>query len=429
MLSTREKLTIHQETLNNGSLLLFKKLPSAPRLAIVFAIPGGNQRDNIPGISDLVDRLLMKGTQSRSQEEIAIAIDGLTLDLDIDTKRDYSVISATLLEEDLEASLEIIADLFYNALPDKTLESELAREKEKLVGEIMMELDSPKSRASDLFGRTLFENTPYGVVSSVVLESLPLIDSAQTVKAHYQGAYQTECMVIAVTGNIDEKRLKKALESHFPKRQQPPSLIDPALITRLENLALPKNQYVSYAKDDSSQAHIYKGWLVPGVHHPDFYALSLMNTILGGAGLSSRLFLELRDKQGLAYNVRSALDTVKHKGAFTLYIGTEPSNKEKCLKGFEEECGKLIKTLVSAKELADAKRNMLGRRSIYLETGPQLCGYIAGNYVMGKTIEDIEALPERIEAITSADIQRVAEKYMSPSNPHVTSISGPSSIL
>lgn len=429
MLPTQEKLTILQQTLNNGSLLLFKHLPTAPRLSMVFCLPGGNVSDSIPGITDIVDRLLMKGTTTKNQEQIAIAIDSLTLDIDIDTKRDFSVISATLLEEDLEESLAIIADLFYNALPEKTLEQELEREKEKFGGEILMELDSPKNRASDLLSRTMFHQLPYGVVSSVVFESLPDIVSPEQVRQHYQGLYQTGKMVIAVTGNMQESRLVKALESYFPKRKEPALTINPAVVKRLEDLRLTESEYVTYAKDDSSQAHIFKGWLGPDVHDEDYYALTLMNTILGSGGLSSRLFIELRDKQGLAYNVRSSLDCVKHKGAFSIYIGTEPSNKDKCLKGFIDECDKLINIPVADKELSDAKRNLLGKRSIFLETGPQICGYIATNYVMGKTIKDIEELPARIEAVTSADIQRVAEKYLGAKQNHVISIAGPSAIL
>jgi predicted Zn-dependent peptidase len=166
---------------------------------------------------------------------------------------------------------------------------------------------------------------------------------------------------------------------------------------------------------------------MPGTRHEDYAPMAVLNTILGAAGLSSRLFLELRDKQGLAYTVRSSYETYRYKGLFSLYIGTEPKNKEKCLKGFAEEVDKLVNVRVSAEELEDAKRNMLGRRSVFLETAHQQANYIGANYTLGRTLEEIENVPELIEAVTSADIQRVAEKYLT--QPALTSIVGPSNIL
>lgn len=417
-----KQLATEQSTLKNGATLLYTPISTAPRLAFSMFLPGGNALDPVPGLSDMVDRLLMKGTASRTQEQISIEIDGLTLEVDSDTKRDYTALHATMLEEDLDASFELIADFFYNATF-----SEFDREKQKVAGEVMMDLDSPKSRASDQFIRRIFQDTCYGTVGSMILEQLPNMESLDVVRAHYHSVFNPKNLIISVAGNIEAGKVAQVLERYFPAESRTAPTVAPELESRLRGLSIGKDEFVTFARDDSSQAHIYKGWLMPNARHEDYAAISLMNTILGGAGLSSRLFLELRDKQGLAYNVRSTYESYRYKGLFYLYIGTEPSNKEKCLKGFIEEVGKLIDIPVSEQELEDAKRNILGRRSVFLETAHQQANYIGANYTLGRTLEEIERIPSQIEAVTAADIQRIAQMYLT--QPAVVSIVGPSKIL
>jgi predicted Zn-dependent peptidase len=408
--------------LSTGATLLYTPIETAPRLAVSMFLPGGNLLDSTPGLSDMVDRLLMKGTQTRNQEQISIEIDGLTLEVDSDLKRDYSAIHATLLEEDLDASFALIADFFYNATF-----SEFDREKQKIIGEVMMDLDSPKSRASDQFIRRMFENTPYGIVSSVILDALPSLDSVDALKAYYQSVFTPRNLIVSVAGNMNQDKMAKALEKAFPNGAEKAPVVAEGVRARLQNLSLTQDELITFARDDSSQAHIFKGWLVPEATHEDYAPLSLMNTILGAAGLSSRLFLELRDKQGLAYNVRSTYEAYRHKGLFYLYIGTEPKNKDKCLKGFIEEVNKLAEIPVSAEELADAKRNILGRRSVFLETAHQRANYIGANFTQGRTLQEIDRLPEQIEAVSPADVQRVVQQYLL--QPALTSLVAPSRIF
>ncbi|WP_303673416.1 M16 family metallopeptidase [Vampirovibrio chlorellavorus] len=408
--------------LSTGATLLHTPIETAPRLAISMFLPGGNLLDAVPGVSDMVDRLLLKGTTTRNQEQISIELDGLTLEVDTDTKRDYSAIHATLLEEDLDTSFELIADFFYNATF-----SEFEREKQKVAGEVMMDLDSPKSRASDQFIRKLFENTPYGIVSSVILDALPSLNSVADLKAHYQRVFTPQNLIVSVAGNISADKMAKALEKSFPSGAPNAPVVEDSVQARLRNLTLTQDELITFARDDSSQAHIFKGWLVPEAKHDDYAPLALMNTILGAAGLSSRLFLELRDKQGLAYNVRSTYEAYRHKGLFYLYIGTEPKNKDKCLKGFIEEVNKLADIPVSAEELADAKRNILGRRSVFLETAHQQANYIGANFTQGRSLEEIARVPEQIEAVTPADVQRVVRQYLL--QPALVSLVGPSRIF
>lgn len=420
--TVRSKPKTELMALNNGARLLYTPIPTAPRLAFSMFLSGGNLLDRVPGTCDMMDRLLMKGTRQRSQEQISIEIDGLTLEVDTDTKRDYSAIHATMLEEDLDASFDLISDLFY-----QTTFAEFEREKQKVSGEIMMDLDSPKSRASDQFVRRVFQNTPYGTVGSVILDHLPQMGTADDLRTHAQRIFTPDNLTVSVAGSISAERVTEVIQRYFPPSDRRAETVAPEVTAAIGNLHLTQDEYVTFARDDSSQCHIFKGWLMPGVKDPDYSAMAVLNTVLGAAGLSSRLFLELRDKQGLAYNVRSTFETYQHKGLFYLYIGTEPKNKDKCLQGFIDEVQKLIDTPISAQELADAKRNMLGRRSVFLETAGQWANYIGANFTLGRSLEEIAQIAERIDAVTTADVQAVAQKYLT--RPAVISLVGPSRIF
>ncbi|MDX2084229.1 MAG: pitrilysin family protein [Candidatus Melainabacteria bacterium] len=413
--------------LENGMTWYHLPLEEAPRLAFSLAIPGGNAAEQFPGVADLTDNLLLKGTHRKNSEAVAIALDSLSLDLDISTRRDYSLMSGVMLEDDLEDSLALVAELFYEA---SFQEFEL--EKEKMMGEIQMELDSPRAAASDLYVKTLFAGTPYATTNSVVLQNLPQLTSVTWVQQHYTQHYRPERVVLVTAGPTPVTRLASLLERFFPPRKEPvistpPATGQPLLAQTLQSLTVNQPSPLGLCRPDSNQAHIFKGWLSVAAVHEDYYPLAMMNTILGGAGLSARLFLELRDKRGLAYNVRSSLEAYCHRGMFSLYIGTDPARVRECLEGFEEECQKLIDILVDEQELADAKQNMLGRRAIFMETALQQAAYVANNLVLGRSIEAIQSAPDRFRAVTAQDLQRVAQTYLT--QPAVVALVGPEGAL
>ncbi|MEB3245599.1 MAG: pitrilysin family protein [Vampirovibrionales bacterium] len=413
--ATLSPASAQKRRLENGATLLFQPMPGAPRLSMVLITPGGNRLDAVPGTADILDRLLLKGFQSETramdQEAIAAEIDRLTLDLDTGTKRDTSTMSLTMMPDVLDEALGLVRDLYLNS----TLQ-EHAREAEMMAGEIQMDLDSPKSVASDALIKTIFKDTPYATVGSVMLENIPNLPNLDLLQPHYRQVYRPERLIISVAGDVDPDVLAKKLEKALPQGHDSGAATGTASWTRLHELQLKESQQIRISKPDSNQAHIYQAWLAPEAAHDDVYTLLVLNTILGAGGLSSRMFLELRDKQGLAYTVRSAYEAYLCRGLFSLYIGTDPKNIDKCLKGFEDECGKLMDTLVGAQELAEAKQNLLGRRSVFLETSNQWASYLGSQFALGRSLEDIAVIPQRVQAVTAVDIQRVAQSvFRTPS--------------
>jgi zinc protease len=307
--------------------------------------------------------------------------------------------------------------------------TELDKELDRLEGELAMDLDSPRSRASDLLLRHMFAPTGYGVSSSVMQEALPALQSNKAAfKERYKQLYTADRFVIAGSGDIQLQHLLDVLESSFvalPQGQAAVS-IEQGLKQQaeaLQALALTENKRVGYAWPDASQSHLFQAWYAPSVTHADYTPFLVLNTVLGAAGLSSRLFTELRDKQGLAYHVRSSLEGYKHRGLFSLYIGTDPANTAKCIAGFKSEIDKLLNTPVGAAELDATKRNMLGRRAVFLETSSQWTAYIGNNFLLGRTPEELHLIESQIKAVTAEDIQRVAQVYLSKL--FLTSLAGP----
>ena len=166
-----------------------------------------------------------------------------------------------------------------------------------------------------------------------------------------------------------------------------------------------------------------KGWLVESADSSDYPALALLNIILGASGLSSRLFLELRDKKGLAYVVRSAYDIARLGANFSIYIATEPNNIETSLKGFEEEIRKIKTILVSEEELENAKNNILGKWAFISETNSQKGNWLAHYGIMGFDFDFKEKAIEKIKPVKPQDILNCANKYFNENS--VTTILKP----
>lgn len=413
-----------KQRLTSGATLMHVPMTTAPRIALAMALPGGNCLDPIPGAADLIDSLLLKGTTSRNAEQIAQAIDGLSLEVSFSTRRDASYISATFLPEDTQASLDLIAELLlFSTLDD------LPREREKMRGEIQMDLDAPQSVASDRLNRTLFNDTPYGYTESVILENLDRFDTVSFLYNHYRTVYRPDRLVACVVGNLDLVQFAEQFEAAFDRddTRRIASGTGTAWNTVLSRLKLKDSQVVRSPWKDASQVHVYQSWLLPDANHPDYIPLSVMNMMLGGAGLSSRLFTQLRDKQGLAYSVYSYLNPNKYCGQCTLYIGTEPGKLAQAVAGFQHEVKRLMDEPASEQELQETINNVLGRRSVGLETAWQQASLLLSNAIMGRDVDYLRTLPDKIKAVTTKDIQRVAAAYLS--GPSIISAAGPEEAL
>ncbi len=403
-------------SLKNGINLIIQENKNTPRVSLEIFIKANNELSLLPGLASITARLLLQGTKTRTQEEIARFIDENGIEFSIDAKNDFLRIHSYCLNEDFGAVLEFIDDLIKNSAFE-------AVEKEclKLEGEITAELDSPRSKAVDNLAKNIFKDHPYGSSYTVVLENLKNITKEKVVN-YFQNIFVPQNINLVVVGDVTSEKVLCELNKFLGEISANPCQLKPFDVP-----VLAENKIVTIAKEDAQQAQVLQGWITCSINDEDYIALSVLNTILGSAGLSSRLFVELRDKKGLAYVVRSSFDSMKTAGLFTTYIATEPKNIQTCLDGFKEEIGKLQTELVSDKELEDAKNNIVGKRKFFHETNSQKAYYLGYFENMELGAEFDFELEEKIRAVTKEDIMRVANVYLSGNS--VVSLVAPKEFL
>ena len=385
--------------LNNNIELFYKKNLNTPRIAFClnFALVDNDVK---PGINSLVARLLFQGTKSRSAEQIALDFDNNGIDFAVEMRADYLRFRFLCLNEDFEKAIELVTDLIKNS----TFE-EFDKEITKLKGEIVAELDAARAKASDNYTKNIFEGHSYGFSNTVILENLSSITKEQVVSA-YQNLLNNSKKVMTVVGDVEYSEVERILDANLSDL---PSGAAALIDNKPKDLVDAK--YVDIIKPDANQAHIIKGWRVETFDSEDYPALILLNIILGASGLSSRLFLELRDKKGLAYVVRSSYETMLNAASFSIYIATEPKNIEVSLAGFNEEIEKIKNILVEDEELENAKNNIMGKWAFSFETNSQQACNYAHYGILGLGFDFNERTKERVRLVTSEQIQDCANKY------------------
>lgn len=385
--------------LKNDIDFFYKKNLNTPRSAFCLNF-GLVENETVPGVNALVARLLFQGTKARSAEQIALEFDNNGIDFSVEMRADYLRFRFLCLNEDFEKAIELVADLVKNSTFD-----EFDKEIVKMEGEIVAELDTARAKASDNYTKNMFEGHMYGYSNTVILKNLKNIRKEHVVET-YKNLFLKSKKVITFVGDIDFCEVDRILNDNFGDLKQESSVLFSSTPTELS-----QSREVEIIKPDANQAHIIKGWRVGSVDSEDYPALILLNIILGASGLSSRLFLELRDKKGLAYVVRSSYEVMLNSASFSIYIATEPKNIKVSLDGFNEEINKIKQVLVSDEELENAKNNILGKWAFSFETNSQQACNYAHYGILGLGFDFNEKTKERVRLVTSEQLRNCANKY------------------
>ena len=381
--------------LNNNIKVCVKQNKNTPRVALTLNL-SISEPEKFSGEYSLMNRLLLKGTKKYSSEELSTILDENAIDFSTEMKLDYLRFRFVCLNEDFEKALEILREVILNSTFN-----EFEKERVKLKGELTAELDSAKVKVSDLFTKTIYKNHYYGNSYTKVLETLDKINGDE-VKQAYFNILKNSTKTLALVGDVDDTLLEKYL-SDIPNSIETEShIVSPNPI---------KQEYGEIIKKDANQAQIIQGWIVPTIGEPEYPVFMLINVILGASGLSSRLFLELREKKGLAYTVRTSYETHRKSAVFSIYIGTEPSNIKTSISGFKEEIEKIKTIPVSETELKNAVNNLIGKQQFVTETNSQQANMMAYYSIMGKPFEYQKAVVEMLHKVTPNDILSCANKY------------------
>lgn len=385
--------------LQNDVQFIYKQNKNTPRMAFClnFSI---NQPEEIPGIYTLMARLLLQGTKKYNSEQLANEFEKYAIDFSSELFPNYLRIKFVCLNEDFSKALELMDDILKNS----TFE-EFEKERTKLVGEISAELDSPRTTAMDAYYREMFENHYYGNSLVRIIDNIGKVTKEDVINA-FKYILNNSKKSLAIVGTLDKEQIIDQINTTVGKLP----------ISTAGNFMIPKPKLETIKKaqntrPDLNQAHIIKGWLLPTYGEVDYPAIVLLNIILGSCGLSSRLFLELRDKKGLAYVVRSSYETYKLAGNFMIYIATAPTNIDTCLQGFDEEIQKIKSVPVTQEELENAKTNIVGKYEFLEETNiQQACSYAKFD-VLGLGYNYSDNIKQQVQSVSANDILKCAQKY------------------
>ena len=381
--------------LKNKIRACIKQNKNTPRVALTLNLSIA-QPEKYAGQYSLMNRLLLKGTKKYNSEELSSILDENAIEFYTEMKSDYLRFRFICLNEDFELALSIMSDIIKNS----TFE-EFEKEREKMKGELVAELDSARVKISDLFTKTIYKDHYYGHSYTEILEEIDNVKKEDVISA-YNEILTKSTKTLALVGEADDSILEKYLGDIAPSIENTSSIEPPATL---------KQECVELIQNDANQAQILQGWIVPTIGSEDYPVMMLLNIILGASGLSSRLFLELREKKGLAYTVRTAYEIHAKSAAFSIYIGTEPSNIETSIAGFKEEIQKIKDILVSEEELHNAKNNWIGKQQFICETNSQQANMMAYYSVMGRPFDYKQEVIQKVREVTASQIQECARKY------------------
>lgn len=383
----------------NNTDIVYENVENTPRTAVYLYL--SSEKPIKEGVHTMLGNLLLQGTSKKTAEEIATELENHGIEVTVDSRSDFLKVSIICLDEDLEFALKTVNEF----MVDSTFQT-LDKEIYKFKNETTASLDTPSTKASDTYYKELFKGHKYGITNTKILETIDNV-TIEDVKNYLQELLQGRKIISVVSGIKDEEKIFNMLTDNlsFMKKNNVEIKCNPA----------PKNKgsLVKIEKNDAKQAQIFQGWIVDGINTKDCAKLNVLNSLLGGAGLSSRLFVELRDKKGLAYTVRSSYKTLKDGAHFTLYIGTEPKNIKKSLEGFKSEIQRVIDEPPTEEELKGAIENFLGRyKYFYTQTNAQIASVNGWNYITGLDFEYNKKLLEEVKKVTKEDIIETVKKYL-----------------
>ncbi len=392
---------MHQKTtLDNGLRIVTAPLPHAHSISVVFFLAGGSRYEtpDEAGLSHFAEHLCFKGTPRRpTAKDISEAIEGLGGILNGGTDKEATVYWTKVARQHFLHSLDVLSDMLRHSLLEP---SEIEKERLVITEEINMSRDSPAFRVDLLSDEVLWPDHPLGRDVAGTKETVSRIGQPE-LRAFIDRQYLPNSTVVGVAGAIEHDEVVSAIQRWFHDWTARPA---PRFSPAPDSQAAPR---LKAEYKDTEQAHLCLA--LPGLPllHPDRYALDLLSVVLG-EGMSSRLFQEIREKQGLAYDIHSYVSYFQDTGAVAIGAGVDPRKLPRTVKAILEELWRLKET-VPEDELKKAREMTKGRMLLRLEDSRSVAGWLAGQELLCKGIKTIDEVMASLDAVTAADLQRVAD--------------------
>jgi predicted Zn-dependent peptidase len=405
-----EARDIQKRVLPNGLVVLTETMAHVRSVSVGVWIRNGSRRE-VPeenGLAHFIEHMVFKGTERRSAEDIAREMDSVGGMLDAFTSKEQICFNAKVLDEHLPIAFDVIADL---VLRPKFDSEDVKKERQVVLEEIKMDLDNPEYLLHDIFTRGFWPEHPLG---------RPILGTPETVrkfnrealKKRFQHWFAPDHLVLSAAGNVTHERVLELVQREFGALRPSGELKDGAAPATGAPIRLEP-------KRDLEQVHICIG--VPSVPlaHESRFTCAVMNNLLGG-GMSSRLFQNIREKQGLAYAVFSELTPYSDAGMMTIYAGTAKETVGQVIDLVIKEFRELKQHPVSEEELLRAKNHLKGSLMLSLESTSARMSNLARQELYFRRFYSLDEILAGIKAVTRDQVQRLAREFFRPEQIAVT---------
>ena len=415
---TKGELGVHKGVLQNGVTLLVQVDTTVPVVSMRAAWLGGLRFEDAKtnGVHNLMAELLTKGIEEGPTSlELAHEVDSAAGTLEGFTGRNSFGLRAEFLAKNFERGFELMSDCL---IRPAFSQDELDREKKLILEEIRNKEDNPSGLAFDQFARTLYKKHPFRMDALGTKETVAAFTREDLLRI-YRERFSPDRMVLAVVGDVDPERVAELVEDAFNDLPYGRASVIPVAAP---SEVWPTAVQVARLNKDKEQTHLVLGFPGTTLQSPDRHVLEVMSTIMAGQG--GRLFIELRDKQSLAYSITAFSLEGLDPGYVAVYMGTSPDKVDQALGGIMAELKRMAEEPVTPKELERAQRYLVGSHEIGLQKMGARAATLAFNEVYGMGYAEHARYGDRIMAITAEDVQRVAKKYLTLDR-YTLSIVGP----
>ena len=405
---SKNNMTYNTHTLPNGIRIIHAPNQSAVAYC-GFAIDAGtrDESENEQGMAHFVEHLIFKGTQKRHAWHIINRMENVGVDINAYNNKEETVVYSAFLAEHFPRAVELLADIvFHSTFP----QAEIDKEVEVIIDEIQSYEDSPCELIFDDFEELIFPNHPLG---RNILGKPDLLHQFKTEDAlrFTHRYYRPENVIFFVQGNVDFKRVIRLVEKATADLNSSASTFE----RKRPDIYVPKTLTLHR---DTHQAHVMIGSRGYDAHNEKRTALYLLNNILGGPGMNSRLNVALRERSGLVYNVEANLTSYTDTGVFCIYFGTEHDHVERCIRLVKKELKRLCDKPLTSTQLNAAKKQIIGQIGIARDNAENTALGMAKTFLHYGEMDDPKKLFQRIEALTAKELWEVsnemfAEDYLS----------------
>lgn len=400
-------LEIKRSVLKNGAILLVSPQHQLPMVTMEIAFDAGSRRDPAAkaGLAALTASCLTLGTRQLSAAQFNQKADFMGSSVSVSAGPDYAEAGFTSLKKYEDDTLHLLAA----ALTEPALhDAEITRKRDERVAGIKADEEQPSYVAGVTFRKALFGDAPYGHPSEGTAASVAKLSPAD-VREFYRTHYKMGGAVIAVVGDVEPGEIKAKLEKELaalggstPPQAEPPAPNVPAGI------------HSTLINRNIVQATLILGAGGIARSNPDFYRIQVMNYILGAGGFASRLMKVVRSKAGLAYGISSGFEAGKFPGSFTVVTQTKNRSSNEALRLILQQLREIQQQPVSDAELASAKKYLVGSFPLKIDRQSAIASFMLQIELYGLGLDYADRYPKLIEAVTKADVQRVAQKYLHP---------------